>query len=66
MDDALRSLGQRIVEAARLALAMHLQEEATRQQALVGGADRSLSREGVLPTTGDRDGRSPLVEGRAA
>jgi hypothetical protein len=54
MDGAYRDLGQRIVEAARLAVALHLKQEAEQSRRIaadgVGGGfptDGSSSRSGV-------------------
>ncbi|MGE5609351.1 MAG: hypothetical protein ACM359_08860 [Bacillota bacterium] len=61
MIDARATLGQRIVEAARLAMLMHLgqlQQEASQQEA-TGGAGPRFSKDGELRMTGDRLLRSP-------
>ncbi len=45
-----RSLGRRIVQAAYLALAVHLhRDEQARQQQQAGGAGRDISTDGKLP-----------------
>jgi hypothetical protein len=63
MDDSIRTMGQRIVEAARLAAAAHLRQaqfDSLRQNPIPGGAGRGLfkdevaSREGSLPRLTDR------------
>jgi hypothetical protein len=63
MDDSLRTLGERIIDAARLAAAVHLhqlQRSSLRQDLLCGGAgsrllkDESATREGSLPRQVDR------------
>ncbi len=67
----LRStLGQRIVDAARLALAMHMRqeedEERERRCEAPGGAGPHYSTEGELPAADGRHGRLSLkVEGGA-
>jgi hypothetical protein len=67
MDEALRTLGQRIVDAARLAAVVHLQQmglslETVRQQQPTGGAVLGLSRDGELSLVDDRPRRSSIVE----
>ena len=45
-----RSLGRKIVQAAYLALAVHLhRDEQARQQQQAGGAGRDISTDGTLP-----------------
>jgi hypothetical protein len=49
-----RALGRRIVQAAYLALAVHLhRDEQARQQQKAGGADRDFSTDGELPLTAE-------------
>lgn len=56
------SLGQRIVEAARLALIVHLGQtrsyQTPRQTGVIGGADLSFSKDGTLHAVDDRRPRS--------
>jgi len=53
-----RGLGRRIVQAAYLALAVHLhRDQQARQQQQAGGAGRDISTDGKLP---------PFAEGEAA
>ena len=62
---ATSNLGMRIVQAARLAMLVHLNHldrENTRQQPAPGGAGNGFSREGELPLGIDRRRRSPLAE----
>jgi hypothetical protein len=80
MADATKTLGQRIVEAARLAMIAHLSQQqqadtVARRREAVGGADSSaFTDEGQLPAAGDGGLRLPcrrqsspsLVEGGAA
>ena len=50
-----RELGRRIVQAAFLALAVHLhRDEQARQQQKAGGAGRDLSTDGELPLSAER------------
>jgi hypothetical protein len=51
MADTQSLLGQRIVEAARLAMVLHLSqsEQTLRQRERSGGAGQSYSKEGELP-----------------
>lgn len=68
MEEMMRGLGQRIVLAARAAVALHLSElsnEIGRQRESAGGAGWNFSTEGDLPSLGDRDLRSPFAERRA-
>jgi hypothetical protein len=68
MEDAMRTLGQRIVWAARMAAALHLSEQlvvTTRPRESVGGAGRSLSTDGEQPMAGDCAPQSPFAERRA-
>ena len=49
-----RGLGRRIVQAAFLALAVHLhRDELARQQQKAGGAGRDLSTDGELPLSAE-------------
>ena len=51
-----RELGRRIVQAAYLALAVHLhRDEQARQQQMAGGAGRDLSTDGSLPLSAERE-----------
>ena len=63
MEDSIRTLGLRIVEAARIAAAAHLREvqrDSLRQSLALGGTERGLtkdgyaSREGSLPRLAER------------
>jgi len=74
MLDNASTLGQRIVEAAQLATALHLRQDQLdsmrRQQQASGGAGLGLTREGPLPAHHDRPRRSSpfslSAEGEAA
>ena len=64
------TLGQRIVDAARMALVLDLRqdqhEETQRRQDGTGGAGSRSTRDGTLAATDDRLWRSPIiVEGGA-
>jgi hypothetical protein len=49
-----RGLGRRIVQAAYLALAVHLhRDEQARQQQQAGGAGRDISTDGKLPLSAE-------------
>ena len=49
-----RELGRRIVQAAYLALAVHLhRDEQARQQQQAGGAGRDISTDGKLPLSAE-------------
>jgi len=49
-----RGLGRRIVQAAYLALAVHLhRDEQARQQQKAGGAGRDISTDGELPLSAE-------------
>lgn len=66
MADAMPNLGQKMVEAAWMAVAMHLRqaqsvEETRRRQAVIGGADPAYFTEEALPMATDRSQRSPLL-----
>jgi len=65
MDYLRNTLGQRIVEAARLALVMHLRQEQDvqwqRQQEATGGAEPRFSKDGELAATNGRFGRLSLI-----
>ena len=51
-----RGLGRRIVQAAYLALAVHLhRDEQARQQQMAGGAGREISTDGSLPFSAERE-----------
>jgi len=51
-----RDLGWRIVQAAYLALAVHLhRDEQARQQQKAGGAGRDISTDGELPLSAERE-----------
>jgi len=51
-----RTLGRRIVQAAYLALAVHLhRDEQARQQQMAGGAGREISTDGSLPLSAERE-----------
>jgi hypothetical protein len=51
-----RELGRRIVQAAYLALAVHLhRDEQARQQQMAGGAGRGFSTDGSLPLSAERE-----------
>lgn len=51
-----RELGRRIVQAAYLALAVHLhRDEQARQQQMAGGAGRDLSTDGSLPLSAEEE-----------
>jgi len=53
-----RGLGRRIVQAAYLALAVHLhRDEQARQQQKAGGADRDFSTDGELPLSAEGEGQ---------
>lgn len=80
MADGTKTLGQRIVEAARLAMIAHLSQQqqaepVVRRREAVGGAGSStFTDEGQLPPVGDgglrpqrrRQSSPSLVEGGAA
>ena len=70
MADAQRNLGGRIVEAARLAVLMHLSEsnllESLRRRKRVSGADVLLSTDGSLPEVSDEPSSSPAAREEAA
>jgi hypothetical protein len=82
MADGTKTLGQRIVEAARLAMIAHLSQQhqqqadpVARRREAVGGADPSTFKdEGQLPPVGDgglrtqcrRQSSPSFVEGGAA
>ena len=66
MEEMMRGLGQRVVLAARAAVALHLSElsnEIGRQQESAGGAGWNFSTEGDLPSLGDRKmgGETPAL-----
>ncbi len=66
--DTARTLGERIVEAARLATVLHLEmecEQQSRQQAS-GGAGERFSTDGKLPVVNHRKPRWRFVGRRAA
>ena len=51
-----RELGRRIVQAAYLALAVHLhRDEQARQQQMAGGADQDFSTDGSLPLSAESE-----------
>ena len=51
-----RDLGRRIVQAAYLALAVHLhRDEQARQQQMAGGAGRTISTDGSLPLSAEEE-----------
>ena len=51
-----RDLGRRIVQAAYLALAVHLhRDEQARQQQMAGGAGRGFSTDGSLPLSAEEE-----------
>ena len=51
-----RGLGRRIVQAAYLALAVHLhRDEQARQQQMAGGAGREISTDGSLPLSAEEE-----------
>jgi hypothetical protein len=53
--DVYRDLGRKIVQAAYLALAVHLNDdEQARQQRMAGGAGRGKSTDGKLPSSAER------------
>ena len=61
--DVSQTLGQRIVEAARLAVAAHLHASLDgvhhfRQQVVIGGAGPDFITDDVLPRSTDRSHRS--------
>ena len=74
MAHMIDTLGQRIVDIARLAVAMHLDQVAEAQsdrgqQVAIGRADSHRSRDGQLPAGGDRAGafrRTPFTAEGAA
>ncbi len=63
MNDMFPKLGERIIQATRLAVELHLQSLAAshtpRQAVLIGGADRDWFTD-ELPPGGDRPRRSSL------
>lgn len=65
MDDSIRTLGRRIVEAARIAAAAHLREvqrDTLRQGLTLGGTERGLTKDGYAFR---EEGLPPLAERRA-
>ena len=69
--DVTQNLGQRIVEAARLAVAAHLHASLEgvhqfRQRVVIGGAGPDFITEDVLPRSRDRShrslGREPVTD----
>jgi hypothetical protein len=63
MSDAMQNLGARVVEAARLAVAMHLYQSAASfsgQRVQIGGAGLTISGAGRNPVTDDVLPHAPL------
>ena len=50
-----RELGRRIVQAAYLALAVHLHRDEQARQQKAGGAGRTFSTDGTLPLSAERE-----------
>jgi hypothetical protein len=76
MANGMKTLGQRIVEAARLAMIAHLSQQqhekpvARRREAVGGAGSRTFTDEGQLPSSGEclrlsRRRSSFFVEGGA-
>ncbi|HEY8666713.1 MAG TPA: hypothetical protein VIL86_08620 [Tepidisphaeraceae bacterium] len=72
MADDYSDLGTRVVRAARLAVAMHLQQSLAeipnfRRKAMIGGAGPAMLTDELTPrTAGDRVKRSSLFAGERA
>ena len=67
MDGVYRSLGQRIVEAARLAVELHLKQEAERSQRIAAdGVGGGYPTDGSALRSDSRLIRSIAAEGEAA
>ncbi len=70
MGNAERTLGQRILEAARMALVMHLAQDGSGagegQQEAAGGADAAFSTDGALSDADGRSSRPSSAEREAA